>query len=81
MSEMQLTIRYFGMLTEVTEKTEEFLQTKKSSVSELVEKLTDQYPDLKNKDFKVAVNQKIVDGDYAINSEVEIALLPPFAGG
>ncbi|MEW7278787.1 MoaD/ThiS family protein [Aquimarina sp. 2201CG1-2-11] len=78
---MQLTIKYFGMLTEATKHTEERMHTNTCSVLELVEKLKNQYPELKYKDFKVAVNHQLVSDDYLINNEAEIALLPPFAGG
>ncbi len=78
---MQLTIKYFGMLAEATSITEEQLQIDNCSVSELVEKLIHQYPALDKKDFKVAVNQQLVNHNYIINNKAEIALLPPFAGG
>ncbi|WP_062061465.1 MoaD/ThiS family protein [Aquimarina longa] len=78
---MQLNIKYFGMLAEVTAITEEYIQTEVCSVSELVEKLKNQYPKLGDKDFKVAINHHLVDQNHIINTEVEVALLPPFAGG
>ncbi|MEW7290043.1 MoaD/ThiS family protein [Aquimarina sp. 2304DJ70-9] len=78
---MQLTIKYFGMLAEATTITEEQFYTESCSVSELLKKLRTQYPELGKKDFKVAINQQLVDHSYVINTEAEIALLPPFAGG
>ncbi len=78
---MRLIIKYFGMLVETTNNTEEYMQTEVCSVLELVEKITNLYPDLRDKNFKVAVNQQLVNDDYVISSEAEIALLPPFAGG
>lgn len=78
---MQLTIKYFGMLAEATSTTEERLQIDICSVSDLLEKLKNQYPKLSDKDFKVAINQELVNSDYLIDNEAEVALLPPFAGG
>ncbi len=78
---MQLTIKYFGMLAEATSITEEQLQTEACSVSDLLKKLKNQYPKLNDKDFKVAINQELVNNNYRIDNEVEVALLPPFAGG
>ncbi len=78
---MQLTIKYFGMLAEATTITEEQFSTESCSVSELLKKLRTQYPELSKKDFKVAINQQLVDHTYIIKTEAEIALLPPFAGG
>ncbi|MBQ0734804.1 MoaD/ThiS family protein [Aquimarina celericrescens] len=78
---MQLTIKYFGMLAEATTISEEQLQIDTCSVSELLKKLKNQYPKLNDKDFKVAINRQLVDNQYVINNEAEVALLPPFAGG
>jgi molybdopterin synthase sulfur carrier subunit len=78
---MQLNIKYFGMLVEATTITEEQLQIEVCSVSELVEQLKSRYPKLMGADFKIAIDQQLVDQSHIINSEVEVALLPPFAGG
>ncbi|WP_109302364.1 MoaD/ThiS family protein [Aquimarina sp. AU474] len=78
---MELTIKYFGMLAEATTIHEEQIQTEACFVSELIKKLKDQYPKLHQNDFKVAVNQQLVDHNYFINNQTEVALLPPFAGG
>ncbi len=78
---MELTIKYFGMLTEATEIDKESFTTEACSVSQLLKKLQSTYPKLQNVDFKVAVDQQLVTLDYIINNEAEVALLPPFAGG
>ncbi len=78
---MQLTIKYFGMLAEATTITEEEIHTDVCSVAQLVEKLKNQYPKLSDKDFKIAINQELVDQNHMITTETEVALLPPFAGG
>jgi molybdopterin synthase sulfur carrier subunit len=77
---MNLTIKYFGLLAEITECSEETLEFSKTSVSDLLEVLFEKYPDLKEKDFQVAQNLEIVS-KVAILSNTEIALLPPFSGG
>lgn len=78
---MQLTIKYFGMLAEATAITEELLETKTCSLFELVKTLKNQYPKLADANFKIAVDQQLTELDYIINTNAEIALLPPFAGG
>ncbi|WP_234859369.1 MoaD/ThiS family protein [Aquimarina aquimarini] len=78
---MELTIKYFGMLTEATAITEEFLQIDPCSVAHLVKQLQKNHPKLENTNFKVAINQELVDHTHMINTQAEIALLPPFAGG
>lgn len=77
---MNLNIKYFGMLAEVTQCQEEKVDFSKGTVSELLNTLYTKYPGLKAKDFQVAQNQEIISKN-SIVSEVEIALLPPFAGG
>ena len=77
---MQLTIKYFGLLAEITNCDQESLDFKNTRVSELLEFLYSKYPGLKQKDFKVAENFEIVSTDHEITNP-EIALLPPFSGG
>ncbi len=77
---MQIKIKYFGMLTEVTNCQEEIIDFSGIYISELLEKLYVKYPSLKNKEFKVAQNQELVPDETKLNSN-EIVLLPPFSGG
>ncbi len=77
---MELNIKYFGILAEVTQCNEETFVFKKQTISELITDLCSKYPQLKGKEFQVAQNQKIVT-PKSIVSEGEIALLPPFSGG
>ncbi|PHS67524.1 MAG: molybdopterin synthase sulfur carrier subunit [Flavobacterium sp.] len=77
---MKLTIKYFGLLAEVTQCNEEQFDFLGSNVSELREALYQKYEMLTQTDFQVAQNQILVSNDVEI-TETEIALLPPFAGG
>ena len=77
---MNLNIKYFGLLAEVTQRSEETLAFSKTSVSDLLEVLFEKYPDLKEKDFQVAQNLEIVSKEAELLN-TEIALLPPFSGG
>lgn len=77
---MKLTIKYFGLIAEITKSNEEEFEFEGNLVSELIEKLVEKYPALKQKNFQVAQNQKMVTKNSII-LETEIALLPPFAGG
>ena len=70
------------MIEEAAGKTSEILEFKNSiTVIELKNKFKSIYPKIANKDYQVAVNQTIVDNNITIDSDSEIALLPPFAGG
>lgn len=77
---MQITIKYFGQIAEITNTEEESLEFSGGLVSELLDKLNTKYSKLKNKDFQVAQNQELVSNETELNGS-EIALLPPFAGG
>jgi len=76
-----LKLKYFGMTAEASGKDEELLDNNYSSVKELKADLLAKYPNLLEINFKVAVNQEIVNDDYKLSGNEEIALLPPFAGG
>lgn len=77
---MKLTVKYFGMLTEVTGCQEEIIPFNGERISELLALLTDKYPGLKQKHFQVAHAMEIADMDTRV-TKPEIALLPPFSGG
>ena len=77
---MQITIKYFGQIAEVTQLEEESLEFSGTLISELLDLLYSKYNVLKNKDFQVAQNQEIVSIETELTGS-EIALLPPFSGG
>lgn len=77
---MNVTVKYFGLLAELTQCTEEQLDFSGTTIKELLEKLNSKYPDLKEKEFQIAQNNTITNDETKISS-TEIALLPPFAGG
>lgn len=78
---MTLIVKYFGMTAEVSRKGEEELLEQYSTIQELKEALFVMYPKLENMNFKIAVNQSLVENDFDLIGNEEIALLPPFAGG
>ena len=77
---MKLTIKYFGLLAEVTQCHEEQFDFSGTNVLELREALYLKYEMLSQKDFQVAEDQVLIFDDSEITKN-EIALLPPFAGG
>jgi len=77
---MVLTIKYLGLLAEITQCSEEQINFTDKTISDLLKILNEKYPNLKDKDFQVAQNNEIVSRDTMI-SKTEIALLPPFSGG
>jgi len=77
---MEVTVKYFGLIAEVTNKKEETFDVSGTQISDVLEVLNNTYNQLKNKDYKIAQNQEIVTLDTKITG-AEIALLPPFSGG
>lgn len=77
---MQLTIKYFGLIAEITKCNEEQFEFSGTHIDELIYAVYLKYPKLKEKDFQVSQNNEIVSKDTMI-TQTEIALLPPFAGG
>ena len=77
---MRITIKYFGLIAEVTQCEEETIQFSGYLISEVLEILHSKYTELKNKNFQVAQNQELVFLETRVTGQ-ELALLPPFAGG
>lgn len=77
---MNITVKYFGQIAEITQLEEETIDCSGKVISELLDLLYTKYSNLKTKDFKVAQNQELVTAETKLTGH-EIALLPPFAGG
>jgi len=77
---MKISIKYFGVLAEITGCHEEQLSCRADRVSDVLEILLNKYPELKSNDFRVAQNKLVVNTDREVDG-TEIAFLPPFSGG
>jgi molybdopterin synthase sulfur carrier subunit len=77
---MQLNIKYFGLIAEITKCNEETLEFSKDTIADLNDVLFDKYPELKTKNYQIAQNKEIVTSNTLV-SGAELALLPPFSGG
>ena len=71
---------YFGMIAEATGKQQELIEPL-DSVKILSEFIIKKYPKIAPINFKIAVNQSLVNSNISLNQHDEIAILPPFAGG
>ena len=79
---MELTVRYFGVLREKTNKEFECFDCNvNETVIGLMSKLRVKYPDLDSVKYKVAINDVLVTSEIELLEGSEISLLPPFAGG
>lgn len=77
---MSIQIKFFGQIAEVTGTGEMVLQGINDTNS-LQTKLLSDFPQLKNYQFVVAVDKKIINGNETLHAGNVVALLPPFAGG
>ncbi len=80
---MQIAIKYFGKITEFTQKKEELISIEGDSVTlfDVETRLKEKYPKLTTTVYAFAINQTLVRGNMPVKDFDEIALLPPFAGG
>ncbi len=77
---MNITVKYFGQIVDVTNTNQETIEIIDGQVSDVLQLLNNKYELLKNKDFQIAQNQELVSLETKLTG-AEIALLPPFSGG
>lgn len=80
---MIISIKYFGLLAEITQKKEEqiILEESNFSVALLKSKIESTYQDLQKNNYSIAVNQVMATTNTTLKENDIIAFLPPFAGG
>lgn len=76
----QIKIKAFGMIAERMGQ-EEILLPNPGSTDLLLQKLYQDFPQLKTLKFSLAINRKLCSEPTVIPLEAELALLPPFSGG
>ena len=78
---MKANIKYFGMIAEKIGKSEESVDLDEKNQSDLRNYFIQKYTFLNDMDYQIAVNQTLTEVIDTNTEFVEIALLPPFAGG
>ena len=76
----QVEVKPFGVLADVI-GTQSLLLYDVDTTESLVHQLEKKFPALKEKKYAIAVNKKIVTANTILDSNVIVALLPPFSGG
>tara|TARA_R110002072_G_scaffold75883_3_gene178338 strand:+ start:2295 stop:2525 length:231 start_codon:yes stop_codon:yes gene_type:complete len=76
-----MKIKYFGKIAELTGISEEEIEVFIGDSKELNTLLEEKYPSLKQMEYKMAIDEKIVNATQKLEAHSTIALLPPFAGG
>lgn len=78
---MAIKVLFFGQLTEVTGCQTDQIDLV-TDLEELSEALNARYPELHEKAYKWAVNERLVNNEaQSLKDGDQVALLPPFAGG
>ncbi len=79
---LEVNLKYFGQIAEITGKTEEKFRIAAPNVSQLLRDLKDTY-NFSETPLNIAVNKEIVHAtdDRELKNTDDIAILPPFAGG
>lgn len=80
---MEISIKYFGIIADITLKTEEviFLENDFTTLKLIQSKIEIKYPKILDVNYSIAVNKKFLQNDIPLNNKDIIAFLPPFAGG
>jgi molybdopterin converting factor small subunit len=77
---MKINVLFFGILSEITKK-QNLELADIVNLRALQSYLWKTYPEIKDMDYRFAINKEIVDGKIDFKDGDEVALLPPFAGG
>ncbi len=78
---MRVTVKYFGLLAETANRTEEVLELEKGSTAkELKDMQINKYQISDPEAVQLAVNQQL-NSEVELKEGDEVAFLPPFAGG
>ena len=68
----------FGKLKEISGSDFEF---EAETTDELLAKITQEFPSIKDLKLRIGVNQRIVSDHTKLNNNDVVALMPPYSGG
>jgi sulfur-carrier protein len=77
---MEINVLFFGVLAEVTGTYHKHYRGIES-FGDLRYRIEDDFPEIVHYNFRIAVNNEIINDDPLLSQGDEIAYLPPFAGG
>lgn len=78
---MKLNVTYFGMIAEIVNCSTEIIELDYDKNCNFRHIIEEKYPKVAKVEYKIAINQELTDIIETNQNELEIALLPPFAGG
>jgi molybdopterin synthase sulfur carrier subunit len=77
---MEIKVLFFGVLAEVTNTGFRHYRDVKS-YNDLKLRIQDDFPGIVHYNYRIALNNELINEDPELKNEDEIAFLPPFAGG
>ena len=77
---MQVKVLFFGVLSEVAGIDCRHYSGVKS-VNDLRLIILDEFPEIEHYNYRISLNNEIINTDRPLNDRDEVALMPPFAGG
>jgi molybdopterin converting factor small subunit len=80
MINMQVKVLFFGVLSEVAGSDSKYYKDV-SSTDDLRHRILDEFPEIEHYNYRLSLNNEIIESDMLLKDSDEIALLPPFAGG
>ena len=78
---MKINAKYFGMIAEKIGKTNETFEIEVNDQFDVKDFFENKYNEIKTINYKIAINQSLNSQINLNLNEIEVALLPPFAGG
>lgn len=77
---MEVKVLFFGVLTDIAGTNIKSYRDV-NSLSDLKHRIEDNFPEIVHYDFRISLNNTIIENDPLLKDGDEIALMPPFAGG
>ena len=77
---MQVKVLFFGALSEVAGSDCRYY-TDARSTNDLQHRILDEFPEIAHYNYRLSLNNEIIETDMPLGDNDEVALLPPFAGG
>lgn len=79
---MKVNLKYFGIVSEITGTNEELLDIDNNfSTEDLCLLLEEKYSNLNFADYRLAINESLINTPAQLAENDIVAILPPFSGG
>jgi molybdopterin synthase sulfur carrier subunit len=77
---MEVKVLFFGVIAEVVGTNFKHFRDVKS-ICDLKLRIQDDFPEVVHYNYRISLNNEIINNDPTLKNGDEVALMPPFAGG